>query len=116
MCCRRSKGIRNLECIYTRADMKRQAAVRWCARSSFVAVGLPPCCGSLGSRQIMPKFTVGSALDVLILLVFGCAAFAVLCASLVYEPFQVRDPTTLAVLLEDSAACVGVLIAIVGTG
>lgn len=29
---------------------------------------------------------------------------------------QMRDPTTLAVLLEDSAACLGVLMAIVGTG
>lgn len=41
--------------------------------------------------------------------------YVVLCPDIA-NSLQVRDPTTLAVLLEDGAACVGVMMAIFGTG
>lgn len=33
-----------------------------------------------------------------------------------FVAYQVRDPTTLAVLLEDGGACLGVVLAIAGCG
>ncbi len=32
------------------------------------------------------------------------------------KPRKVRDPTTLAILMEDSAACAGVILAVAGVG
>lgn len=56
---------------------------------------------------------VGLAVGLVVLPLGCCVRVSKFCRLLCQ---QIRDPTTLAVLFEDSAACVGVLIAIVGTG